>query len=429
MIATHFQLFDRLPTELQDLIWQYALPDPRVYEVFDAPAPSIPRSDPSNHLLFADIRNERPPIIGTVCHGARNAVLRRYRPIVLSGTVKFLDLKRDVLLLDSYLQVRRLLKAIRLLSQIDVIRKHMSQIALGTSWGLHAGLQLRLFHRTVQTKRNMTMLLKHLAQFNKLEAVVLVVYQRSAFSLQMQWLDERCFAWNTSAPPPPAATVSELPWHQQHPQAARSVRVGQPASPTRDQPGYHYNFHVNFNLDNYWLRRPCHSSLEEYVVDDGDDDEEAIRTKHEKVSLEPAGTPATRIGTEDTENMSAISSLESTGSRPGSRFTDSRSPVAATSSEGPPPSATKLTPAAPSIFLQPPQQLKQAQSNYQDLNDAQPKPHQVRALKTKFQKWVEEAMDGKGEHTVIGQPRAKRPRLEAATLTWVYSGISNTTVY
>ncbi|KAJ1327580.1 2EXR family [Microdochium nivale] len=418
MSAAQFYQFNRLPAELQDLVWQHALPEPRVYEVFDAPAPSIPRSDPANHLLFADIRNERPPAIGTVCHGARNAVMRRYRPVVLSGTVKFLDLTRDVLLLDSYLQVRRLLKAIRLLSQVDVIRKHISQIALGTSWGLHAGLQLRLFHRTVQTKRNMTRLLKHLAQFTKLEAVVLVVYQRSAFSLQVQWLDQRCFAWTPSAPPP-AASVSTLPWHQQHPSAPRTMGP-EPAQPTprmQNQPGYHYNFHVNFNLDNYWLRRPCHSSLEEYVVDE-DEEQEVLGRKHSKILSEPAGRSETCIGTKDPDSTNMMSLP---ASRYGAQIAGAGGPVAL------PAIPAKVPAAATTMFFQPSQQPKQSQSRYHDPHDIQPKPHHVRALKSKFQKWVDEAAEGDG---VIDGPRAaKRPRLEAATLTWVYSGISNTTVY
>ncbi|KAH7027457.1 uncharacterized protein B0I36DRAFT_364655 [Microdochium trichocladiopsis] len=433
MSAAQFHLFGRLPAELQDLIWQFALPEPRVYEVFDAPAPSIPRSNPANHLLFADIRNERPPVISNVCHGARSAVMRRYKPVVLSGTIKFLDLQRDVLLFDSYLQVRRLLKAIRLLSQVDVIRKHISQIALGTSWGLHAGLQLRLFHRSVQTKRNMAKLLKHLTQFQKLEAVKLVVYQRSAFSLQVQWLDQRCFQWSTTPTPAPIPiAMAGMPTMQrpnQHHQSPPPPRIGSHAGAVQNQ-AFHYNFHVNFNLDNYWLRRPCHSSLEDYVMDDVDE-KPGHGSKHGADEMK--GTEQVQAdghgGTTRDTNIAAsparLSPQQDTRVR--GRGGVGEVPI----SSGPTTKTTATTTTTSAFFGQQP---KQAHSRYEDPYDAQPKPHQVRALKATFQKWVDETTaDDQKETNALERESstrpAKRPRLEAATLTWVYTGISNTTVY
>ncbi|ORY60246.1 uncharacterized protein BCR38DRAFT_412426 [Pseudomassariella vexata] len=232
-----FPQFSRLPLELRDQIWGYALPEPRVYEVIDSPSSSTPQSTPASRLMFADVRNEPPPAIARVCHDARQAVLRRYKPLVFSGTVKHIDLSRDIILLDSYLQVKRLLKVIRLLSQIEVLRKSIYRLALGTSWGLYTGLHLRMFHKTVQTKRNMTKFLEHLSKFRRLKTLILVVYQRSAFNLKLRWPSEH----------------QSLSW--------RHYDLWQP---------YHYNFNVNFNFDNYFLRRPHQSMLVKYeseVVD------------------------------------------------------------------------------------------------------------------------------------------------------------------
>ncbi|KAK8027922.1 hypothetical protein PG991_004978 [Apiospora marii] len=196
---TFFQ-FSKLPFELRDLIWSYALPEPRVYEVLDSPSSAHHHNIPSSRLMFADIRNEPPPTLGRVCQDARRAVSHRYKPLVFSGTVKHVDLSRDIILLDSYLQVKRLLKAMRLLSQIDTVRRHATKIALGTSWGLYTGLHLRLFHKSVRTQQNL------------------------------------------ARPDRP-----RLPW--QHYDLYES---------------YHYNYNVNYNVDNYFVRRPCHSRLVRY---------------------------------------------------------------------------------------------------------------------------------------------------------------------
>ncbi|KAK7924462.1 hypothetical protein PG985_006516 [Apiospora marii] len=226
---TFFQ-FSKLPFELRDLIWSYALPEPRVYEVLDSPSSAHHHNIPSSRLMFADIRNEPPPTLGRVCQDARRAVSHRYKPLVFSGTVKHVDLSRDIILLDSYLQVKRLLKAMRLLSQIDTVRRHATKIALGTSWGLYTGLHLRLFHKSVRTQQNLARFLQHISKFRQMKDIILVVYQRSAFNL------------NRRRPDRP-----RLPW--QHYDLYES---------------YHYNYNVNYNVDNYFVRRPCHSRLVRY---------------------------------------------------------------------------------------------------------------------------------------------------------------------
>ncbi|KAI1099141.1 hypothetical protein F4804DRAFT_337519 [Jackrogersella minutella] len=261
-----FPQFSKLPLELRDMIWGYALPEPRVFEVLDSPSSQPSQSTPSGRLMFADIRNEPPPSIARVCHDARLAVLRRYKPIAFSGTVKHLDLRRDIILLDSYLQVKRLLKVIRLLSQIEPIRRNATRLALGTSWGLHTGLHLRMFHRSVQTKRNMARFLEYVSKFRQLETIILVVYQRSAFGLRLKCCN----------PAPVPGPNHHQHQHQQQHQQQRSLL------PWRHYDlyeSYHFNFNVNFNFENYWLRRPFQSRLVRYEPDDD-------RTEMEKLQAQ-----------------------------------------------------------------------------------------------------------------------------------------------
>lgn len=205
-------------------------PEPRVYEVLDVPCSAQTPRTPSSRLMFADVRTEPPPAIGMVCRDARQAVLGHYKPLVLSGTLKYVDLSRDTILLDSYLQVKRLLKVVRLLGQIELVRKTATNLALGTSWGFYSGLHLRLFHKSVRTQENMAKLLGHVAKFRRLKTIILVVYQRSVFSLRGKWPDRSSLHW-------------------QHHNLYQSYRA---------------NFNVKYDLENYLLRRPCHSRLTLY---------------------------------------------------------------------------------------------------------------------------------------------------------------------
>ncbi|KAI0505280.1 hypothetical protein F5B22DRAFT_531966 [Xylaria bambusicola] len=222
-----FPQFSKLPPELRDQIWFYAFPEPRIYEVFDSPCSSCERTA-SAKLMFADIRNEPPPALARVCRDSRQAVLRYYKPLVFSGTVKHINLGRDILLLDSYLQVRRLLKVVRLLSQVDCVRRSASRIALGTSWGQNSGLHLRLLNQAVRTKPNMARFLQYLLKFPKLKALILVIYQRSAFDMTSIQADH---------------TTTNSWSHQYYWEA------------------YYCRFTVNFNLENYWARRPLERKL------------------------------------------------------------------------------------------------------------------------------------------------------------------------
>ncbi|KAI0401845.1 hypothetical protein F4802DRAFT_397807 [Xylaria palmicola] len=228
--ADGFPQFCKLPPELRDEIWYHAFPETRIYEVLDSPCSTPSQAGPSAKLMFADVRNEPPPALARVCRDSRQAVLRHYKPLAFSGVVKHINLDRDILLLDSYLQVRRLLKVVRLLSQIEPIRRSAARIALGTSWGLHTGLHLRLFHKSVHTQQNMARLLGYLSKFLKLEAIILVVYQGSIF--------------NPASSLPHHVTIS---WDHHNLCEA-----------------YHCRFNVNFNVENYWLRRPYQAKMARY---------------------------------------------------------------------------------------------------------------------------------------------------------------------
>jgi hypothetical protein len=250
-----FPRFSKLPLELRDQIWEHAFPEPRVFEVLDSPyAPKSTRSA-SNRLMFADIRNEPPPAIARVCRDARQAVLRRYKPLVLCETVKHVHLARDIILLDSYLQVKRLLKVVRLLSQVEPIRKHATTLALGTSWGLHTGLHLRLFHRSIQTKQSLVKFLEYIAKFKQLRNLVLVVYQQSDLGFGFE---------------PPDL----------HARSLTSPSMPIPYPPTMN---------ARFALSNMILRRPSHSVLElrNHWIDDTDLDEAPLAPAKDAATREP----------------------------------------------------------------------------------------------------------------------------------------------
>jgi hypothetical protein len=148
----------------------------------------------------------------------------------------------------------------------------------------------------------MARLLEHLSRFLKLEAIILVVYQRSAFNLTF------------------AQPRHTVPWD--HHDLCEA---------------YHFRFNVNFNLENYWLRRPYQTKLVRY-------DPEAQKPEKPSVS---------------------------------------------------------------------------ARASKSCCREPQPRGHQVRDLKKMFEKSLQSvAEDGRCFPTGSYQP----PKLETATLTWIYTG-------
>ncbi|CAI4216361.1 unnamed protein product [Parascedosporium putredinis] len=85
-------------------------------------------------LMFANIHHEPPPALAAVCQESRAFVLRHYKPLTLSSTTKYVDLSRDILLLEPYLLVKRLLRTLHFLSQIPLVRDNIAHLALGTSY-------------------------------------------------------------------------------------------------------------------------------------------------------------------------------------------------------------------------------------------------------------------------------------------------------
>ncbi|KAF6811109.1 hypothetical protein CSOJ01_05914 [Colletotrichum sojae] len=173
----------KLPVEIRLMIWEYALPDARVYEVMDSPNASQ-KTPAAAGLMFANVRDEPPPALGAVCLETRVFVLQRYRPLSLSATTKYVDLSRDILLLEPYLLVKRLLRTLHFFSQIPLVRDSLSRLAFGTSYGLYTGICHPVLSWKV-SKSNMATLLARLAKFPRLRKLVFIVHQEFQFDFDV----------------------------------------------------------------------------------------------------------------------------------------------------------------------------------------------------------------------------------------------------
>ncbi|GKT48095.1 uncharacterized protein ColSpa_08276 [Colletotrichum spaethianum] len=232
----------KLPVEIRLMIWEYALPDARVYEVMDSPNASQ-KTPAAAGLTFANVRDEPPPALGAVCHETRIFVLQRYRPLTLSVTTKYVDLSRDVLLLEPYLLVKRLLRTLQFFSQIPLVRDNLSRLALGTSYGLYTGICHPVLSWKV-SKSNMTTLLARLAKFPRLRKLLFVVHQEFQFD------------FDVGAP--------YTTHHVSHPEALRPQLVHQ---------GYRFKFDIESHL-NYTQPRHPHSNEFLYYPLDIDEDKD-----------------------------------------------------------------------------------------------------------------------------------------------------------
>ncbi|KAM5356050.1 hypothetical protein ACJ41O_002696 [Fusarium nematophilum] len=170
-----FPSFSKLPEELRSMVWAYALPEPRVFEVLDTPHSNL-KTPAKAGLTFANSSQEPPPALASACRESRAFVLHHYKPLTLSDTTKYVDPVRDIILLEPYLLIRRLLRALHFLAQVDFVRNNMCQVALGTSYGFNTGI----FHPILSgkvSKNNMSMFLKKLARFPRLKRVLFVVHE------------------------------------------------------------------------------------------------------------------------------------------------------------------------------------------------------------------------------------------------------------
>ncbi|EMT62182.1 hypothetical protein FOC4_g10015268 [Fusarium odoratissimum] len=111
-----FVAFNNLPAEIRSMVWAYALPEPRVYEILDTPFSTL-KTPASTGLMFSSSSHDAPPVLAAVCRESRAFVLRRYRPLTLSDTIKYIDPSRDIILLQPYLLIKRLLRTLHELNR------------------------------------------------------------------------------------------------------------------------------------------------------------------------------------------------------------------------------------------------------------------------------------------------------------------------
>jgi hypothetical protein len=181
---SNFSSFCKLPAEIRIMIWDYSLPESRVCEVLDAPNVTR-RTNPMAGLMFANVQQEPPPALAAVCRESRYLVLHHYKPLTLGATTKYVDLSRDILLLEPYLQIKRLHRTLHFMSQIPLVRDHINRLALGTSYGIHTGICHPVMNRKT-SKTNVSKLLASLARFPKLKTLIFIVHREFQFEVVLQ---------------------------------------------------------------------------------------------------------------------------------------------------------------------------------------------------------------------------------------------------
>lgn len=182
--------FTHLPPELRNIIWELSLPPPRVYDIY--PASNSQKTPAQQGLRFANPRSEPPPALAAVCRESRSLALHYYRPLTLGGgsdaatttTTKFVDLSRDVLLLESCLFERNLLRALLFMGKIPLVRENLRSLAFGTSYGVHTGVWHPVLGWKTLTRHNMGRFLQRLGAFAALERLVFVVRQEVQFEVE-----------------------------------------------------------------------------------------------------------------------------------------------------------------------------------------------------------------------------------------------------
>lgn len=180
-----FTYFPKLPAEIRSMIWEYSLPEERVYEVLDAPNAKL-RTPARQGLMFANVHPEPPPALAAVCRESRYFVLHHYKPLTLGATTKYVDLSRDILLLEPYLLVKRLHRTLHFMSQIPLIRDNINRMALGTSYGVYTGICHPVLSWKV-SKTNMGKMLSGLAKFPRLKLLIFIVHQEFQFEFDFRY--------------------------------------------------------------------------------------------------------------------------------------------------------------------------------------------------------------------------------------------------
>lgn len=190
-MLTKFYQFTHLPSELRNLIWEYTLPEPRVFEIY--PASTSQKTPAQQGLRFNNRLAEPPPAISAVCRESRSFILHRYSPLTLNSTTKCVDLSRDLLLLESCLPERDLLRTLGFMSKMPQIRDHLRSLAFGTSWSLLSGIWHPMLGGK-SGKSSAASFLQRLAGFPNLERVVFVLYQEVQFEVRK--LPRTAGAWD-----------------------------------------------------------------------------------------------------------------------------------------------------------------------------------------------------------------------------------------
>lgn len=185
-MATVFHKFTHLPPEIRNFIWERTLPEPRVHDIY--PASTNQKTPASEGLRFANESTERPPAASAVCRESRSIILYHYKPLTFSSATKYVDLSRDILLLESCLLERELYRVLLFMSKIAQIRNGIRSIAFGTSYSASLG---GIWHPSLgrdapkpQSKNSMTKFLQRLSVFPKLERVIFVLYQEAQYEVK-----------------------------------------------------------------------------------------------------------------------------------------------------------------------------------------------------------------------------------------------------
>lgn len=180
-MTTTFEQFPLLPPEIRNMIWDLALPGPVVYDIY--PASSTQMTPAEQGLRFVHPSSEPPPALAAVCRESRSLALHRYRPLTLDGTTKYVNLRQDILLLESSLYRMDLFRALYFMGQIPVIRENLRSLAFGTSYGVHTGLCHPILGWQKLTRNNMGRFLQRLTALKRLEKLVFVIHQEAQFAM------------------------------------------------------------------------------------------------------------------------------------------------------------------------------------------------------------------------------------------------------
>lgn len=336
---TTLQKFTLLPPELRNIIWESSLPGPRVFDIY--PASTSQKTPAQQGLRFANLCSEPPPALAAVCRESRSLALHHYRPLTLGDTTKYVDLSRDVLLLESCLFERNLLRTLLFMGRIPLVRENLRSLAFGTSYGVHTGVWHPVLGWKKLTRNNMGRFLQRLGVFPRLERLVFVVHQEVQFEVSelpsVGDMVEASCAWEGEVlrnaavylkgtrPPPPrtalprgsrneASTVAPLPCHDGLSRASTPGSSGSSVSsessfasssfPDGDEPSF---YRVPWTSEKPWL--PHVNEISYYAQDesednddaddnddndDKDDDDDDDDEKEEEHAAKPPATEASR---------------------------------------------------------------------------------------------------------------------------------------